>query len=442
MTLQIIHNATCTACSCVCDDIELHHDDVRIHEARRACELGTPWFLNYTTAKNFPAALIDGKEATLDQAVAAAADYLHAADMPLIYGLSNTSCEAQKECVALADQLGGLLDSDRHDLTQIAVQMGGKVTCTLGEVKQRADLVVYWGVDPEESYPRHMSRYTVMRKSKFLPHGRADRTMVLVNVEESKSSEEADLVLRVTPASDFELIAILCAMLRGHEVADSAIAETGLNREQLVDLITRMKSCKFGCFFFSTGLSMTRGNYMNSASILLLAAELNAFTKFVAMPMPGHGNVTGADAVMRWQTGYPFSVSFNRGYPRYNPGEFSTEEVLSRGDCDAAIIIGADPVPALPPAAIDHLRRIPTIVLDPQITRTSQLARVHITTAPHGLAAGGTAYRMDELSMPLKPALTSPYPTDIEVIQKIKAAVAEKPFWLAEGSQPRMLHAE
>ena len=41
----------------------------------------------------------------------AAARYLHEADMPLVYGMSNTTCEAQKECVALADQLGGLLDS-------------------------------------------------------------------------------------------------------------------------------------------------------------------------------------------------------------------------------------------------------------------------------------------------------------------------------------------
>jgi len=31
--------------------------------------------------------------------------------MPLVYGMSNTTCEAQKQCVALADQLGGLLDS-------------------------------------------------------------------------------------------------------------------------------------------------------------------------------------------------------------------------------------------------------------------------------------------------------------------------------------------
>jgi formylmethanofuran dehydrogenase subunit B len=111
MSLQIINNATCTFCGCVCDDIQLHHDEVRIHKANKACVLGTAWFLNHTAEKHYPDALIDGQPATLDQAITTAAQILHAADMPLVYGLSNTTCEAQRQCAALADQLGGLLDS-------------------------------------------------------------------------------------------------------------------------------------------------------------------------------------------------------------------------------------------------------------------------------------------------------------------------------------------
>ncbi len=109
--LKIVKNATCTFCGCVCDDIELHADDVRIHKAVKACVLGKAWFLNHTAERKYPDALIDGKEATVDEAIEAAAYHLYKADMPLVYGMSNTTCEAQKECVALADQLGGLLDS-------------------------------------------------------------------------------------------------------------------------------------------------------------------------------------------------------------------------------------------------------------------------------------------------------------------------------------------
>ena len=55
--------------------------------------------------------VLEVEEASLNEAIEAAATYLHAADMPLVYGLSNTTCEAQRECAAMADLLGGLLDS-------------------------------------------------------------------------------------------------------------------------------------------------------------------------------------------------------------------------------------------------------------------------------------------------------------------------------------------
>ena len=197
---------------------------------------------------------------------------------------------------------------------------------------------------------------------------------------------------------------------------DALAEETGLKLEQLQTFADQMKSARFGVIFFGMGLSMTRGKHMNSAGIMTLAAELNAFTKFVCMPMRGHGNVAGSDMVLRWTTGYPFGINLCRGFPRFNPGEFSTVDLLVRGDVDAALVLGADPGATMPQPAIEHLARIPTIVLDPKVTATSRLARVHITTAPTGISAPGTAYRMDEVPMPVAArALQPPYPSDEEI---------------------------
>jgi formylmethanofuran dehydrogenase subunit B len=311
--------------------------------------------------------------------------------------------------------------------------LGGKVSCTLGEVKNRADLVVYWGGNPAECHPRHFTKYALMPKGRFVPNGRKDRTMVLVDIRETPSVKAADIFLQVRPTKDFEVITTLRALIKGQPVDTALVEETGLTLAQLTDFADRMKKAKFGVLFFGMGLSMTRGKHMNSAALLTLAAELNAFTKFVAMPMRGHGNVTGGDVIMRWTTGYPFGVNLSRGYPRFNPGEFSTIDLLIRGDCDAALILGADPGATMPQPAIDHLARIPTIVLDPKVTHTSHLSRVHFTTAVTGISAPGTAYRMDEIPMPLRPALKSPYPTDEEVIRRILRAVAAKPPLVPPG---------
>jgi formylmethanofuran dehydrogenase subunit B len=307
--------------------------------------------------------------------------------------------------------------------------LGGKVTCTLGEVKNRADFILYWGGNPAECHPRHFTKYTLTQKGRYVPQGRKGRTMVLVDIRETPSARAADLFLQIQPGKDFELVTTLIALVKGRSVNRERVAETGVTVEQLQDLVDRMKRARFGVLFFGMGLSMTRGKHMNSASVLTLVTEMNAFTKFVAMPMRGHGNVTGADMVVRWTTGYPFGVNLSRGYPRFNPGEFSTVDLLVRGDTDAALILGADPGATMPQPAIEHLRRIPTIVLDPKVTHTSRLSRVHITTAVTGISAPGTVYRMDEVPLPLRPALRSPYPTDEEVLRRIRQAAAAKPPW-------------
>ena len=109
--MHIVKNATCTFCGCVCDDMELHADGDRIVKAKNACSLGEAWFKHHTAEHLYPDALVDGKPATLDEAIEAAASYLHAANMPLVYGLSNITCEAQREAVALAELIGGVVDS-------------------------------------------------------------------------------------------------------------------------------------------------------------------------------------------------------------------------------------------------------------------------------------------------------------------------------------------
>ena len=139
--------------------------------------------------------------------------------------------------------------------------------------------------------------------------------------------------------------------------------------------------------------------------------------------MRGHGNVAGADQVLTWQSGYPFAVSYARGYPQYGPGEFTTVDVLARGEADAALILASDPVAHFPSAAAQQLERIPTIVLDPMPTLTTQVARVVLPTACYGVDAPGTAYRMDGVPIRLRPVLPLNRPTDEEILDQITLRV-------------------
>lgn len=423
-----IKNAICTFCGCVCDDIELTVDQSagKITKAMSACQLGRAWFLEHSR-DHYPPALVDGKEVSLEEGIRTAANILVEAKFPLIYGLSDTTCEAQREAVALADYISGTIDTTSsvcHGPTGMAFQGVGESTASLGEIRNRASFVMYWGCNPAEAHPRHFTRYSVTPKGMHIPDGEKDRTLVVVDVRPTQSAHQADIFLKVRPGTDFELLWMIRALVKGITLHEEYVEEkTGISLETLQDLVHKMKNCPFGVIFFGMGLTMTRGRHFNIEAILSLVTDLNQHTHFVSVPARGHGNVTGADNVVAWQTGYPFGVNFNRGYPRFNPGEFTATDLLSRGDADALCVIASDPASNFSRKAIEHIRNIPVISLDPKPTMTSQLAKVAFATAPYGISAPGTVYRMDNVALDLRPAFDSHLPSDETVLRLIKERV-------------------
>jgi formylmethanofuran dehydrogenase subunit B len=426
MDRTIVTSATCMSCGCLCDDIDLHTEDGRIVRAERACRLGREWFFGYH-GDSQTTALVDGRPASMDEAVEVAASILARADLPLIYGLGNSTCESQRAAILLAEDIGGVIDthtSMTHGPSKLGAQLVGKVTCTLGEVRNRADLLIYWGTNPVETHPRHFTRYAYTPRGKFVPGGRHDRTMILVDVQHTLSARAADQFLQIQPGTDFELLTVLRAMVRDQKVDADLLAATGLTLEQATDLVAQMTGARFGVFFFGTGLSRTRGRHMNVAALHSLTMALNAFTKFAAIPMRDLGNDVGADNVMSWLTGYPVGVDFSRGYPRSNPGEFTAVDLLARREADAALIVAADPWSTMPEAAVEHLETIPHVVIDRAGAGPRANARVQFVTASPGIDEPGTAYRMDWVPVSMRAAFNSRQATDEEVLGRIRHALA------------------
>ena len=194
--------------------------------------------------------------------------------------------------------------------------------------------------------------------------------------------------------------------------------------EELVDVLV---SCKMGIIFFGLGLTMTKGKHRNIDAAINLTRDLNSRTKFLIMPMRGHYNVTGANIVSTWQTGYPFAVDLSNGYPRYNPGETSSNDILNRGEADAMLVVASDPVAHFPKASSQQIAKIPLISIDPEVTPTTMLADVIIPPTFAGIETEGTAYRMDHVPLPLKKVVDPPkgFLSDQEILTKILQKVRE-----------------
>ena len=419
---EIFEDVACTVCACVCDDLSVTVRDGRITDYQPFCSRIGKWFEQQNSRLSAPATR-SGIEISLESAVDEAAGILRQARSPLFYGLSQSSTEGQRAAVALADRLGATIDttaSEGHAPSILALQQVGESTCSLGEIRNRADLVIYWGSDPIQWQPRHLDRYS-MRPGMLTPGGRADRTLVVIDTKRTATSELADIVLEIKPNHDFEAIWTLRGLLQGSEPTDGV--PTGLPLDQLKDLARRMRSCRCGIIFFGYGLALQPMGNHNVEALLQLVTDLNQETRFYARRMRVGGDVSGADSVLCWQTGYPFSVNFARGYPRYNPIEFSAADMLERGESDAVVLIGSTRLDRFPSAALKHLERIPTILIEHPYGVVPFQPKLRITTAVYGIHRHGTAYRMDEVPVPLRPLLRSTDPSDGEILSRIHAAL-------------------
>ena len=460
----------CPVCGCLCDDIELTIEDGRIVKVKNGCSMCETKFLNYCKHRLLkPLVRKSGElvETSFKEALEKAAKILAEADYPLLYGWSSTSCEAMRVGLELAEEVGGVVDNTSticHGPSALSVQEVGLPSCTLGQVRHRADLIIYWGSNPWSSHPRHIERYTNLSEGRFeesewkeylskvkasnvkkkvetvlrriSQRGRAStsaspireprlalsktgRKLVVVDVRKTRTAEIADYFLQVQPNHDYELFEAFRALIRDEELDVEEVA--GVPVERLEEIAEAMISCSFGTIFFGLGLTMSSGKMRNVEAAIALTRDLNRFTKFMITPMRGHFNVTGADTVFTWQTGYPYAVDFSLGYPRYNPGETTAVDVLLRKESDAALIVASDPVANFPKKAVEHLVEKPLIVIDPHMNATSQVADVVFPSAFVGVETAGTAYRMDHVPLPLKKIVSAPkgIMSDAEVLRKI-----------------------
>lgn len=434
--IKTTNDVCCPFCGTLCDDIEVDVDikENKVVEVRNACQIGSKKFFSSNPSKHrYEKPLIKEngslKEVSWDVALDKAAEILAKAKRPLLYGFSSTECEAQSKGVELAEMIGGVLDNTAsvcHGPSLLAVQDVGIPTSTLGEYKNRADLVVFWGSNPVHAHPRHLGRYSEFIRGYFKKDGRQDRYVVVVDPRNTHTAQIADLYVKVNPSEDYELLNAMRAILRGVELDVKEVS--GVPIDKIKELVNILKSCKYGVIFFGMGLTQSLSHHRNIDTAVCLTRELNDHTKFSITPMRGHYNVAGANQVFSWNTGYPYSIDFSKGYPRYNPGEFSAVEVLLKDIIDVSLIVASDPASNFPAASVRNLYKHPLIVIDPHETPTSAFADVVLPAAIAGIEAEGTAYRMDGVPLRLRKVKDAPSDlyTDKEILEKLIEKVKEK----------------
>jgi formylmethanofuran dehydrogenase subunit B len=485
---KVFNSVVCTICGCLCDDLEVTVENNEIVKMKNGCAICEAKMVHgYKSEERIlkPHIRKDGKlvPVTMDEAIHKAAQILTDAKYPLLFGWTSSTSETQHVGVELAEELGSALDnccSVCHGPSVMATQEIGIPTATLGQIRHRADLIVYWACNPWSSHPRHVERYTAFtdgrfEKSEFKEYvqklkakasqkkvsatirrtrvryqppsrpqtalveappqtlAKDGRKMVVFDVVKTMTAEVADYFVQVEPNRDYEIFGALRCLVNDQELDVDTVG--GVPVDYLKEIADVMVNAEFGAIFFGLGLTQSIGRFRNVELGIALTRDLNRKTKFVVSPMRGHFNVTGANTVFAWQTGYPFALDFSQGYPQYNPGEFTAIDLLRRGDNDATLVISADPGAHFPKGALQNMLKYPLITINPDWNAISRLGDVVFPTQWCGIEQSGTAYRMDSVAITLKKVVEAPkgVPSDEEIVSRIleevrviKAKKAEK----------------
>jgi formylmethanofuran dehydrogenase subunit B len=487
---KVINDVVCPICGCLCDDLEVTVENNEIVKMKNGCAICEAKMVHgYKSEERIlqPHVRKDGKlvPVSMDEAIKKAAQILTDAKYPLLFGWSSTVGEAQRIGVELSEELGSALDnccSVCHGPSVMATQEIGIPAATLGQIRHRADLIVYWACNPWTSHPRHVERYTAFTDGRFegsewkdfmqkmkagasrkkmdiaskrivrtestirpavcftgpppqtlQKHG---RKLIVVDVRRTMTAEAADYFMQIEPNRDYDVIEALRCLVQDQEIDVDKVG--GIPVDYLRDVADAMMSCEFGVIYFGLGMTQSLGRFRNIEIAIALARDLNRKTKFVISPMRGHFNVTGANTVFAWQTGYPYAIDFSQGYPQYNPGENTAIDLLRRGDNDATLVISADPGAHFPKSAVQNMMKHPLITVNPDWNAISRLGDVVFPTQWCGIEYEGTAYRMDSVPITLKKVVEPPKGvlTDEQlltrILSEVRAIKAKRGDWVEQ----------
>jgi formylmethanofuran dehydrogenase subunit B len=419
---SVTGNVTCLGCGCACDDIEVIVAGDRIVDARNACQLGRRWFGDGRAPS---AVRVDGTDASFEQAVSSAVTRLCEAARPLVYLAPVLSCEAQREAVAIADLLRARLDSITSSTAlpaTLASQEHGHASATLGELRNRADVLVFWGIDLEGRYPRFASRYAPGPSGVYMPDGRRSRTVIAVDIGRATATVDSDVRVAIETADELATLTALEAFVRSPDASSNYPSIANRSRNTARELATALLAARYTALVYDAEPDdRSERTSVRFEALASLAQTLNDRTRCAALALRAGGNRSGADSVLVAQTGYPCAIDFARGYPRYVPHFGSALEGFRGNDVDAALIVGDST--GIPTDVANSLSNLRPVVIGPHASAAAWSAQsVIIDTGIDGIHASGTALRTDDVPLPLRATLSGPRST-AETIRAVMSGI-------------------
>ncbi len=321
----------CGGCELLCEDVSTQSIESGI-----GCTIADNWFASNPLLSD---SMVDSRHVPLTEAIDVAASRLLTSQRTLLTGLVSTTIDTIKIACALAECIHASVDTNAPEnsilTTPTAIRVGD-VTADFEELRDRADLAIFWGSDPTIACPRFIERFI-----KPTPSGGARRT---ISVGPSPVLQQSlhNLHFSVTENQLVNLARLVQAQIENKATQKS--------HDDLENVACQLKKSidTAHCIGFISSKTVDQTGLVNwSLSHLTRALAHRKPTfgiRLGAGTTAGGGNSVGAATVCTWRFGSPGAI------PRasitgseFLPAEIDARSLIERNELDCILVIGRMP---------------------------------------------------------------------------------------------------
>ncbi len=403
---KLYTDVVCTGCGLLCDDIFLEIEGGKMVRCVNSCKRGRDKFQYYINEPG-PLSILrhpdkSGNESiTYEAAITESVKILKQAKHPLLYGFDSCSLEDQAIVGDLAGKLNAPITSPAlqclDPLFSIAINQQ-YYTGTLGEAINKADVFVFWNSDPVESHPRLLSKL-IYTRGLFRITGYEVKKYVVVQPEKLDKFRGTTLAIKIPLESELAALDALEVTVMEKQSTSMPADVDKKDFETLVNLLTHGE---YIIVFVDKRLRLSKDFQGTVGKLLHLVDALNQKQRAMILPLPEDMNSMGMFQHSLFTGRFPSAGIDWKGF-------------------DAILVGGMESTTEIPTELINAAQKVPLIFLPQEEMMLSRSADVIIPVSAAGISSGGTAMRLDGVSLPLKTVIApaANAPTMVRVIQDL-----------------------
>ncbi len=219
--------------------------------------------------------------------------------------------------------------------TMNLVQRSGYMSTTLGEVKNRSDVIMIFGNQIIDQHPRIIEKF-LLPKNSFAQNVKKRKIYLIGNYSKSilNNLKHDKRIIHIN--FNIELISLLINSLNDKTYSSSLKIKKNIFEE----LLSNIEKSKYSVFMWTGSDFKKSDNYQTILqSISNYVLHLNKQSRAACLPIAGSLGDTTSNQVATWLTGYPARIKCSNNFFNHDRFSYNVSRLISESETDLVIYV-------------------------------------------------------------------------------------------------------